>query len=81
MLNFLEGAAWFCTIALVLRLMDYQVPFAHHLERFTEPPQVEQEATPQRLPPEPPTALQQPPQQFQGFQEQWNARNPNNHRR
>lgn len=64
MLNFLEGAAWFCTIALVLKLLDYQVPFAHHLERWTEPPTTEQPATPQQLPSDPPVA---------SFLEQWNA--------
>lgn len=64
MLNFLEGAAWFLTIAVVLKLLDYQVPFAHHLERFTEPPATEQ-TTPQTLPPEPPTA--------QNFLEDWSS--------
>jgi hypothetical protein len=57
MLSFLEGAAWLVTLALVLKLLDYRVPGAHHIEKLTEPPATEQPATEQRLPPEPPTAL------------------------
>jgi len=73
MLSFLEGAAWVCTIALVLKLIDYQIPFAHHLDRVIEPPGQESTTdTPQMLPPEPPTALRAGQL---NFVEQWNANN------
>ena len=68
MLNFLEGAAWFCAIALILKMLDYQVPFAHHLDGIVPPAieQVEPEADPKPVP----NPFDEG-QTAQGFLEQW----------
>lgn len=41
MLNTLEAAAWLAALALLLKMVGYQVPFAHHFDGLKETTPVE----------------------------------------
>lgn len=67
MLNTLEACAWLAAAALILKALDYQIPFAHHFEQFKKPVETEQ-VIPQVDPFDPGVTADNP---SGGFEQYW----------
>jgi|688.fasta_scaffold625847_3 pyruvate/2-oxoacid:ferredoxin oxidoreductase alpha subunit len=68
MLNTLEAFAWLAAAALILKALDYQIPFAHHFDQFKTPVEVEQQVKPQVDPFDPGVTADNP---ATGFEQYW----------